>query len=207
MNSYEATERITNYQFWEEKPTMADIQECIDAGADLTELVQTKYGYTYPLAYYAAQYLPDAIPMMVKAGMDINQSCREGTAVELASYCMSVKPLGMKRLLENGADIHVKTANAGLGCTNPEGQAILDQIQANSGFSLPSYTDISCVGWALIEGVNMSDDPDDQSAEEQRQKVAMLFEAGIHPDAPAKDGEPAIFSTTFNGYEKATQMI
>lgn len=113
----------------------------------------------------------------------------------------------MKRLLENGADIHVKTANAGLGCPNPEGQAILDKIQASGGFMLPSYTDISCVGWALIEGVNMYDDPEDTLAEEQRQKVAMLFEAGIHPDAPARDGEPAIFSTSFNGYEKATQMI
>ena len=207
MNKYEATKKITDYKFWEAKPTMEDIQECIDAGADLKQLVKTEYRYTYPLAYYAAQYLPDAIPMMVKAGMDINQACQEGTAVELASYCMSVKPLGMKRLLENGADIHVKTANAGLGCPNPEGQAILDKIQASGGFMLPSYTDISCVGWALIEGVNMRDDPDDNEAEEQRQKVAMLFEAGIHPDAPAKDGEPPIFSTTFNGYEKATQMI
>lgn len=207
MNKYQATEKITDYQFWEAKPTMEDIQEYIEAGADLTELVQTKYGYTYPLAYYAAQYLPDAIPMMVKAGMDINQSCREGTAVKLASYCSSVKPLGMKRLLENGANIYTKTASAGLGCSNPEGQAILDKIQAMSGFMLPISIDISCVGWALLEGVNMYDDPDDKAAEEQRQKVAMLFEAGIHPDAPAKDGEPAIFSTTFNGYEKATQMI
>ncbi len=207
MNRYEATEKITNYKFWEAEPTLAAIQECIDAGADLTELVQTKYGYTYPLAYYAAQYVPDAIPVMVKAGMNINQSCQEGTAVELASYCSCVKPLGMKRLLENGANIHVKTANVSLGCPNPEGQAILGQIQAVSGFTLPSGTDISCVGWALMEGVNMCDDPDDEAAEEQRQKVAMLFEAGIHPDAPAKDGEPPIFSTTFNGYEKATQMI
>ena len=39
MNKYEATEKITDYKFWEDKPTMADIQECIDAGADLTELV------------------------------------------------------------------------------------------------------------------------------------------------------------------------
>ena len=207
MNKYEATQKITDYKLWEAKPTMEDIQECIEAGADLTELVQTKYGYTYPLAYYAAQYLPDAIPMMVKAGMDINQSCREGTAVKLASYCSSVKPLGMKRLLENGANIYTKTASAGFGCPNPEGQAILDKIQAMSGFMLPTSTDISCVGWALIEGVNMSDDPDYEEAEEQRQKVAMLFEAGLHPDAPASDGEPAIFSTTFNGYEKATQMI
>ena len=207
MNRYDATERITDYEFWETKPTMEDIQACIDAGADLTELVHTKYGYTYPLAYYAAQYLPDAIPMMVEAGMDINQACQEGTAVKLASYCSSVKPLGMKRLLENGANIYGKTASAGFGCPNPEGQAILDKIQAISGFTLPTSTDISCVGWALIEGVNMSDDPDDEEAEEQRQKVAMLFEAGLHPDAPAKDGEPAIFSTTINGYEKATQMI
>ena len=92
MNKYEATEKITDYKFWEDTPTMADIQECIDAGADLTELVQTKYSYTYPLAYYAAQYLPDAIPVLVKAGMDINQACQEGTAVELASYCSCVKP-------------------------------------------------------------------------------------------------------------------
>lgn len=207
MNKYEATQKITDYEFWENKPTMEDIQECIDAGADLTKLVRTKYDYTYPLAYFVAQYLPDAIPVMVRAGMDINQSCQEGSAVELASYCMSVKPLGMKRLLENGADIHVKTANAGLGCPNPEGQAILDKIQAAGGFTLPSYTGVTCVGWALIEGVNMRDDPDDKEAEEQRQKVAMLFDAGIHPDAPAKDGEPPIFSTSFNGYEKATQMI
>lgn len=207
MNEYEATRRITDYKFWESKPTIWEIQDCINAGADLTQLVRTEYRYTYPLAYYAAQYVPDAIPLMVKAGMDINQACQEGTAVELASYCSCVKPLGMKRLLENGANIHVKTANAGLGCPNPEGQAILDKIQASGGFTLPSYTGITCVGWALIEGVNMSDDPDYKEAEEQRQKVAMLFEAGIHPDAPAKDGEPPIFSTTFNGYEKATQMI
>ena len=207
MNRYEATEKMTDYEFWETKPTMEDIQACIDAGADLTELVHTKYGYTYPLAYYAAQYLPDAIPMMVEAGMDINQACKEGTAVELASFCSCIKPLGMKRLLENGANIHIKTANAGLGCPNPEGQAILDKIQASGGFTLPSYTGVTCVGWALIEGANMYDDPEDEDAEEQRQKVAMLFEAGIHPDAPAKNGEPPIFSTTINGYEKATQMI
>ncbi len=207
MNKYEATRKITDYQFWDDKPTTADIQECIDAGADLTQLVRTKYGYTYPLAYYAAQYLPDAIPALVKAGMDINQSCQEGTAVELASYCSSVKPLGMKRLLENGANIRTQTANAGLGCTNPEGQAILDKLKAAGGFTLPSYTGISCVGWALIEGVNMCDDPDDEYAEEQRQKVAMLFDAGIHPDAPAHDGEPPIFHTSCCGYEKATQMI
>ncbi len=206
MNKYEATQKISDDRFWKEKPSMDEIQDCIDSGADLTQLVRTEYGYTYPLAYYAAQYLPEAIPVLVKHGMDINQTCQEGTAVELASYCSCIKPLGMKYLLENGADIH-RTANTQMGCSDPKGQAILDQMAAATGFMLPSYTDVTCVGWALIEGASMDDDPGDICAEEQRQKMALLFEAGIHPDAPAHDGKPPIFHTTLCGYKKATQVI
>ena len=206
----EATRRITKDSFWENKPTLDDVKACIRAGADLTELVRTGYANcNYPLAYYAAIYLPEAIPEMIKNGMDINQPCREGTAVQLASYVARVKPSGMKALLDNGADIGVKTANAGLACPslsklpNSEDRAVVHSVLG----SFPSYTGISCVGWALVEGINMRDNPDDKAAEEQRQKVAMLFEAGIHPDAPAYDGEPPIFSTSFCRYEKATQMI
>ena len=185
------------------------IKECLQAGVDPDMMAWHKeYAYAkYPILTMAAEYVPEAIPLLIRAGARVNQPDYQGeTPIEAASYWSAIKPVALKYLLEAGGDFKKETDTT-MGCSNPEGQAILDHLQSTVGFFLPSPGRLNCLGWLLSEGANMYDDPEDTYAEETRQKMKMLFEAGIDPNAPARYNEPPIFSTTCNGYLKATQII
>ena len=205
----EATEKLSRQEFWMTHPTPAVIQECLEAGIDpnMTACHQ-RYSYAkYPILTMAAEYAPETVPLLIKAGANVNQGDYQGeTPVEVASYWSAIKPIALKYMLEAGADIKKET-DTSMGCANPEGQAILDTLKSSCGFALPSPGRLNCLGWLLSEGANMYDDPDDKVAEETRQKMRMLFEAGIDPNAPARYNEPPIFSTTCNRYVKATRII
>ena len=205
----EATKKMQTQEFWMTRPSVETIQEYIKAGIDPNMTAYHKdYSYAkYPILTMAAQYVPDAIPLLIKAGADVNQPDYQGeTPVEAASYWSAIKPKALKYLLTAGGDFKKET-DTSMGCANPEGQAVLDQLKSSIGFFLPSPGRLNCLGWLLSEGANMYDDPDDKVAEETRQKMKMLFEAGINPDAPARYNQAPIFSTTCNGYLKATQII
>ena len=205
----QATEKLKQQEFWKTKPSLETIKECIQAGIDPNMMAWSeKYSYAkYPILTMAAEYVPEAIPLLIKAGAKVNQPDYQGeTPVEAASYWSAIKPVALKYLLEAGGDFKKET-NTSMGCANPEGQAILNSLQSSMGFFLPSPGKLNCLGWLLAEGANMYDDPNDTYAEETRQKMKMLFEAGINPDAPAHYNEPPLFSTTCNRYLKATQII
>ena len=209
ITKQEATEKLRHQEFWMTHPSVKTIQECLNAGIDpnMTACHQ-RYSYAkYPILTMAAEYAPETVPMLIKAGANVNQGDYQGeTPVEAASYWSAIKPIALKYMLEAGADIKKETDTT-MGCQNPEGQAILDQLKSSIGFVLPSPGRLNCLGWLLSEGANMYDDPDDEIAEETRQKMRMLFEAGIDPNAPARYNEPPIFSTTCNRYVKATRII
>ena len=209
ITKQEATKKMQTKEFWTACPSVETIQEYIKAGIDPNMMVRrSDYSYDkYPILTMAAQYVPEAIPVLIKAGADVNKTDDQGeTPVEAASYWSAIKPKALRYLLTAGGDFKKET-DTSMGCANPEGQAILDQLKSSIGFCLPSPGRLNCLGWLLSEGANMYDDPDDKVAEETRQKMKMLFEAGIDPNAPARYNEPPIFSTTCNRYIKATQII
>jgi len=209
ITKQEATEKLQQQEFWKTKPSLEMIKECLQAGVDPDMMAWDKeYAYAkYPILTMAAEYVPEAIPLLIRAGARVNQPDYQGeTPIEAASYWSAIKPVALKYLLEAGGDFKKETDTT-MGCSNPEGQAILDHLQSTMGFFLPSPGKLNCLGWLLSEGANMYDDPNDEYAEETRQKMQMLFEAGIDPNAPARYNEPPIFSTTCNKYVKATQII
>ena len=209
ITKQEATKKLQQQEFWMSKPSIELVKECIQAGVDPNLLAwHSDYSYAkYPILTYAAEYLPEAVPLLIEAGADVNKPGYEGeTPVESASYWSAIKPESLRYMLAANANIK-KQVNVTLGCSNPEGQAVLDMLKSQMGFCLPDPGSLNCLGWLLSEGANMYDDPDDKVAEETRQKMRMLFEAGIDPNAPARYNQAPIFSTTCNGYVKATEII
>ena len=194
ITKQEATEKLQQQEFWKTKPSLEMIKECLQAGVDPDMMAWHKeYAYAkYPILTMAAEYVPEAIPLLIRAGARVNQPDYQGeTPIEAASYWSAIKPRALKYLLEASGDFKKETDTT-MGCSNPEGQAILDHLQSTMGFFLPSPGKLNCLGWLLSEGANMYDDPNDEYAEETRQKMQMLFEAGIDPNAPARYNEPPI---------------
>lgn len=111
MNKKEATEKITSYGFWKEKPSKEEIKECIKAGADLSQFVQVSAIDTpYTITAIAAQECPDALEDLVKAGADVNQPDPQGqTAIHIAAEYSAVSPKTLQKLIDLGADIHMQS--------------------------------------------------------------------------------------------------
>lgn len=108
MNKREATEKITNYSFWEKGPTREEIKECIKAGADLSRLVQiSAIDDPDTIISVAARKCPDALEDLVKAGADVNQQSPHGlAAIHIAAEHPAASPKTFQKLIDLGADIH-----------------------------------------------------------------------------------------------------
>lgn len=95
---------MTDPEFWDrEDLKLEDVKKCLKKGSGQFVInIRDREEYV-PILTYAAKYLPEAIPVLVKAGFDVNAKGTDGQTPIVMACGWGVKPIAIKNLLEAGA--------------------------------------------------------------------------------------------------------
>jgi ankyrin repeat protein len=117
--------------------TPAQVQEAIDAGADVN--VQDEHGWTALGAAALSNPNPEVIAVLLKAGADVNVRANGGLTVLMAAAHSNPNPEVISVLLKAGADINARDSAGGtalmkaaLSNPNPEVISVLLKAGADA---------------------------------------------------------------------------